>query len=57
MLANLFVKLGTKLLTEVFVAKATVLVLWEISRKTDGTKLDDEIVKTVAEALGVKLPS
>lgn len=56
MLASLLVKLGMKLLTETFVARVTVLTLWEISKQTD-SDLDDEIVKAVADGLCVKLPN
>jgi hypothetical protein len=43
-------------LSEALIAKVTVLTLWEISRKTTGTNLDDQIIKAVAEQLGVALP-
>ena len=56
MFASLLVKLGMKLLTETFVARVTVLTLWEISKQTD-SDLDDEIVKAVADGLCVKLPN
>lgn len=56
MLANLFVQMGLKLLSERVVTKVTVLTLWEISQRTTSFQLDDQIVKAAADQLGVELP-
>jgi hypothetical protein len=55
MFANLLAKIGMKLLTETVIARVATLTLWELSKKTD-SNLDNEVVKTVADALGVSLP-
>jgi hypothetical protein len=55
MLGNLLVKLIMKLATEQVVSRIAVLTIWEASQKTD-TKFDDELVKTIADGLGVNLP-
>lgn len=53
-LAKLVMGVGMKLLTETVFARLVVYSLQEVSKKTDNT-LDDKIVKTVADALAVKL--
>ena len=49
---KIIISLITKILTENFVAKMTVRLLWQLSQMTD-SKVDDGIVTDIAEALGV----
>ncbi len=53
-LAKIIAELGLKLLTSSVVSQVLIYTLNELSIRTDG-KLDDKIVKTIADALGVKL--
>lgn len=56
MLANLLTQLGLKLMTQSFLAKVIVLSLYELSKMTTGSKLDDQLIAAIADALSVKLP-
>jgi len=53
-LAKIIAELGLKLLTSSVVSQVLIYTMNELAIKTDG-KLDDKIVKTVADALGVKI--
>lgn len=51
--AKIIAELGIKLLTSNVVAQVLVYTLDYFAKKTDG-KLDDNILKTVADALGIR---
>lgn len=55
LIVKVLVSMLAKLVTERFFAKTTVYSLRALARKTDN-KLDDQIVRAAAEALGVPLP-
>jgi hypothetical protein len=55
MLGNLVAKIGLMLLTEKVVKHVLVYTAQHFCKKTE-YPLDDQIVKTIAEALGVELP-
>ncbi len=56
-MSNIMIQLGwalmSKLLTETFLSKALVYSLRSIAESTSN-KLDDDMVRAVADALGVK---
>lgn len=54
MFAKIIAELGLKLLTSSVVAQVMVYTLDALAKKTDG-KVDDKIVKTIADALMVKI--
>lgn len=53
MIAKIVYKLGLKLLTETVVARVAVYTLRSLAQKSEN-KLDDKLVGTVADALGVE---
>lgn len=52
--AKIIAELGLKLLTSTVVSQVMVYTLDFFAKKTEG-KIDDKMVKTIADALGVKL--
>lgn len=52
--AKIIAELGLKLLTSSVVAQVLVYTLDSLAKKTDG-RVDDKIVKTIADALMVKI--
>lgn len=53
-IAKIVAEMGLKILTTKVVSEVMIYTMNELAIKTDG-KLDDKIVKTVADALGVKI--
>ena len=52
MIIKMIIGLVTRLLTEKFIARLTVRLLWFFASQTEN-KVDDGIVHDIAEALGV----
>lgn len=52
--AKIIAELGLKILTSKVVSEVCIYTLNYLSKKTEG-KLDDQIVKSIADALGVKV--
>ena len=56
-LSTLVAQFGLKILTESVLKRVVVLTLWKLAQASKDTDIDDELVKAVADALGVPLPA
>lgn len=54
--AKLLVSILAKLLTDTFLSRVLVYALYAWAKQTDN-KLDDQVVKAIADALGVPVES
>lgn len=55
MMIRILITMGMKLVTERFISRTAVQLLWALAKNTSN-ELDNTMVKNVAEALAVDLP-